>query len=88
MERWADERKKRIRTIVKGTLMRGRGRRRKELRREVIGIKREKGRRSKDKKFDKKGRILVKVVEEKGWEIFNGNIRGDKKGECTYTGAI
>lgn len=38
--------------------------------------------------MDKKGRILVKVVEEKGWEIFNENIRGDKKGECTYTGAI
>lgn len=35
--------------------------------------------------MDKEGRILVKFVEEKSWEIFNG---GDEDGECTYTGAI
>lgn len=30
----------------------------------------------------------MKFVEEKGWEILNGNIRGDKEGEYTYIGAL
>lgn len=30
----------------------------------------------------------MKFVEEKGWKILNGNVRGDKKGEYTYTGAL
>lgn len=40
LERWADEREEGIRTIVGGTLMRGRGGRGEELRREVIEIRR------------------------------------------------
>lgn len=46
----------------------------------------EKGRKSKDKKLDKEGRKLVELVEERGWEIFNGSIEGDREGEFTYTG--
>ena len=28
----------------------------------------------------------MNFVEETGWSIFNGNIRGDEEGEFTYTG--
>ncbi|XP_024893159.1 golgin subfamily A member 6-like protein 2, partial [Temnothorax curvispinosus] len=44
------------------------------------------GRRSKDKKVDREGRLLVKSLEERGWEIFNGNVKGDEEGEFTFTG--
>lgn len=37
-------------------------------------------RKSKDKKFNKKGKVLLKFIEEKGWSIFNGIVKGDKKG--------
>lgn len=37
--------------------------------------------------MDKEGK-MVKFVEEKGWEIFNENIRRDEEGECTYTEVI
>ncbi|XP_071579341.1 uncharacterized protein [Temnothorax nylanderi] len=44
------------------------------------------GRRSKDKKIDREGRRLINSIEERGWEIFNGNVRGDEEGEFTFTG--
>ncbi|XP_077255453.1 uncharacterized protein LOC143893678 [Temnothorax americanus] len=44
------------------------------------------GRRSKDKKVDREGRLLVNSLEERGWEILNGNVRGDEEGEFTFTG--
>lgn len=44
------------------------------------------GRRSKDKKVNAEGRVLVKWVEEVGWTIFNGSVKGDEKGDWTYTG--
>ena len=44
------------------------------------------GRISKDRKVNKDGRSLVKLVEETGWEILNGSIEGDEEGEYTYTG--
>lgn len=40
---------------------------------------------SKDMKMNK-GKKLVKMIEEKGWSIFNGNIVGDEEGEFTFTG--
>lgn len=43
-------------------------------------------RRSKDKKVNGEGRKLVEFIEEKGWEIFNGNIKGAEEGEYTFTG--
>lgn len=39
------------------------------------------GRRSKDKKVNAEGRVLVKWVEEVGWTIFNGSVKGDEKGD-------
>lgn len=45
-----------------------------------------KGRSSKDKTINKEGRRLIQVIEERGWQIFNGNIKGDEKGERIQEG--
>lgn len=37
----------------------------------------------KDKVINSEERILVEFVGERGWSIFNGNMKGD---ENTYTG--
>lgn len=44
------------------------------------------GRRSKDRKMDKVGRMLVGFLEEKGWEIFNERMRRDEEREYTFIG--
>ena len=36
-------------------------------------------RKSKDKNENKKGKQLLKLVEERGWEILNGNRIGDNE---------
>lgn len=28
----------------------------------------------------------MRIMEEKGWSIFNGNVKGDKEREFTFTG--
>jgi hypothetical protein len=33
------------------------------------------------------GRELVSLVEERGWDVLNGNCIGDEKGEYTYSGS-
>jgi hypothetical protein len=33
------------------------------------------------------GRELVSLVEERGWDVLNGNCIGDEKGEYTYIGS-
>ncbi|KZC11356.1 hypothetical protein WN55_02590 [Dufourea novaeangliae] len=33
------------------------------------------------------GRKLCRYLEERGWEILNGCVKGDEEGELTYTGA-
>ncbi|XP_076676762.1 uncharacterized protein LOC143373387 [Andrena cerasifolii] len=43
-------------------------------------------RRSKDKVNSTEGKLLLEMVEEKGWNILNGNMKGDDKGEYTYIG--
>lgn len=43
------------------------------------------GRRSKDKKINGEGR-KVEYIEERGWTILNGNVRGNEEEEFTYTG--
>lgn len=40
-----------------------------------------KTRNSKDKKSNREGRRLVEVLEDTGWSILNGNIKGDEDGE-------
>lgn len=43
------------------------------------------GRKSRDEKVNKKGRMLMEFLEEKGWSIFNGVIKGGEEEE--YTGS-
>lgn len=44
------------------------------------------GRKSKDRKQDKEGRILIKFIEEKGRGIYNRVVWRDEEGEYTFTG--
>ena len=43
-------------------------------------------RRSKDKVKNTDGKLVLEMVEERGWNILNGNTEGDDKGEYKYTG--
>lgn len=36
---------------------------------------------SKDTKIDKEGRMLVELIEKKGWKVFNGSMEGDEEGK-------
>jgi len=44
------------------------------------------GRRSRDSKINKEGRMLVEGIRERGWFILNGEAEGDEEGNWTYTG--
>lgn len=50
------------------------------------GWEEEGGRKSKDGKINREGRLLVEFLEEWGWAIFNGVTRRDEEGEFTFTG--
>lgn len=41
---------------------------------------------SKNKKMDREGERLVDFLEDRGWSIFNGSIRGDEGGEFKFMG--
>jgi len=43
-------------------------------------------RKTKDRVVNAEGRKLVNWIEENGWSIFNGSMRGDEEGEYTFTG--
>ncbi|KAM0731212.1 hypothetical protein ACS0PU_002272 [Formica fusca] len=45
-----------------------------------------KGRRSKDKKINGEGRKLIECIENRGWSILNGSVKGEEEGEFTYIG--
>lgn len=51
-------------------------------------VKKEVGEKEKgvNSKTNKGGRMLVKFLEEKGWGIFKGSIKGVERGEYTFTG--
>lgn len=36
--------------------------------------------------MNREGKKLIEFVKETEWSIFNGNTRGDEKGEYTFTG--
>lgn len=46
----------------------------------------EEGRRSMDKIINRSGELLLNGLSEAGWEILNGGIEGDEKGNWTYIG--
>ncbi|XP_011698277.1 PREDICTED: uncharacterized protein LOC105456152 [Wasmannia auropunctata] len=43
-------------------------------------------RKSRDKRVNREGRILIEKLEEVGWFIFNGCGKGDEEGMWTYSG--
>ncbi|XP_077273093.1 uncharacterized protein LOC143903409 [Temnothorax americanus] len=80
-----EEKKKRVRTIIGGDFNARTGEEggwEEEDEERVEGG----GRRSKDKKINRDGRKLLEFIEERGWMILNGGVKGDEEGEFTYTG--
>jgi hypothetical protein len=58
--------------------------------REARNWEEEKGdgkRKTKDKVENAEGKRLIEWIEENGWEVLNGNKRGDEEGEVTYVGS-
>lgn len=45
---------------------------------------RETRRPAKDKEDNNNGKIMLELIEDRGWEMLNGNKDGDEKGEFTY----
>lgn len=45
-------------------------------------------RNTKDSVCNKDGKILLEMVEERGWDILNGNTEGDEEGEYTFVGVV
>lgn len=45
----------------------------------VRGDGEEEERKSKDKKINKEGKIMIEKLEEVDWEIMNGGVNGDKE---------
>ncbi|XP_070157223.1 uncharacterized protein [Polyergus mexicanus] len=83
LKKWMEEREEEGRRIIIGSDFNARTGGRVNLGEEEENGK---NRNSKDKKSNREGRRLVEVLEETGWSIINGNIKGDEKGEYTYTG--
>lgn len=46
----------------------------------------ETGRRSKDLKINRDRKRLIEFIEERGWSVFNGRVKGDEEEEYTFTG--
>lgn len=42
--------------------------------------------RSKDLKINRDGERLIEFIEERGWSVFIGRVKGDEEGEYTFTG--
>lgn len=84
IKEWMEEREEGRRTII-GRDFNARigeeGGWREEGEREKEG----KERRSKDKNVNGEGRKLLQAIEETGWGILNGSVKGDEEGEFTYT---
>lgn len=81
MQGWMGERKAGLKTVLGGDFNARTGE-------EEGGVSIEEGwdygagrKRSKDKKVNKEGRMLIERLKELGWEIFNGSIKGDEEGD-------
>lgn len=46
----------------------------------IRGDGEEEERKSKDKRINKEGKIMIEKLEEVGWEIMNGGVNGDEEG--------
>lgn len=50
-------------------------------------IEKYKDKRSKDGVKNGEGECLLRLLEDRGWHVANGNVAGDEEGEFTYVGA-
>jgi len=82
VESWIDRTRENYKTIIGGSFNAKIGRERGGVEGEN-GEKRE--RRAKDETLNGEDKKLLEWVEENGWGIFNGCIKGDKEGEFTFT---
>lgn len=82
---WTEEGEKGIRTVI-GKDFNARTSEEGGWEEEEEGRKAGGKRRSKGKKINRDGRKLLEYIEERGWMILNGGVKGDKEGEFTYTG--
>lgn len=85
---WIEEREKVGKTLIGGDFNARMGEEGGGIVEEGMNGKEEgKVRRSKDGKVNKEGKTLIEFIEERGWSIYNGVLKGDEKGEYTYTGS-
>lgn len=82
---WMEGREEGVLTIIGGDFNARTGNRRGIW--SGIGEKQEEtGRRSKDLKINRDRKRLIEFIEERGWSVFNGRVKGDEEGEYTFTG--
>lgn len=86
LNEWMGEREVDRRTVIGGDFNARTGEKGGWIEYEEENKKEAKGRSSEDKVINKNRRKLIQVIEERGWQIFNGNIKWDEKGEWTYAG--
>ncbi|XP_067217103.1 LINE-1 retrotransposable element ORF2 protein [Linepithema humile] len=91
MEQWVGEKEVEVSTIIGGDFNARTGEEGGGI---EIGKEGEEGggkgegrrRKSKDRKMNREGKVMVEFLEERGWGILNGCIEGEEEGEYTFTG--
>ncbi|XP_067208522.1 golgin subfamily A member 6-like protein 22 [Linepithema humile] len=91
IEQWVGEKEMEVNTIIGGdfnarTGVEERGIEIGEEGEDGIGRGEGRRRKSKDKKINREGRVMVEFLEERGCGILNGCTEGEEEGEFTFTG--
>jgi len=85
LRNWMEDKEEGIKTIVGGDFNARTGERGGKVR-GGDEDREEPERKLKDKIINAEGKVLLERLEELGWEIWNGSVKGDEEGELTYTG--